>query len=51
MAQTAYRYYCLDGAGHLDEADWFEAEGDADAMAQVKAKRPGSTCEIWQGTR
>ena len=50
MSQT-YRYYCLDGAGRLHDAAWFEAENDDDAVAQVEMKHPDGKCEIWQGQR
>lgn len=32
-------------------AEWFHAETDEDAVAQIEAKRPDGTCEIWQGRR
>ena len=51
MTQENYRYYCLDGAGHLHEAEWFEAKSDADATAQIEAEHRNSKCEIWQGRR
>ena len=50
MSQT-YRYYCLDGVGHLHSAEWFEAESDEKAIAHVTAKHPDGKCEIWQGSR
>jgi hypothetical protein len=51
MSQENYRYYCLDHTGHLHSAEWFAAESDADAIAQIVAKHPDSKCEIWQGKR
>ena len=51
MIKAHYRFYRLDGAGRLHEAEWFEAESDEIATALVEAKYPGSRCEIWQGTR
>ena len=51
MSSESYRYYCLDGAGHLHDAAWFQAESDEDAIAQIEAKHPDALCEIWQGTR
>ena len=51
MAQQSYRYYCLDHAGQLHSAEWFEAESDEDAIAQVEAQHPDALCEIWQGHR
>lgn len=51
MSSENYRYYCLDGAGRLHDAAWFVAESDEDAINQIKATHPDSTCEIWQGKR
>ena len=46
-----YRYYCLDHAGYLHSAEWFDAASDADAIAQIEAKHSGDRCEIWEGHR
>ena len=51
MSETTYRYYCLDDAGHLHSAEWFEAENDEDAVAKVEAMHPDALCEIWHGGR
>jgi hypothetical protein len=51
MPSENYRCYCLDSTGRLHEASWFEAEDDADAIAQVTLKHPEAKCEIWQGKR
>ena len=51
MASENYRYYCLDATGHLYGAEWFHAETDDDAIAQIEAKHPDGICEIWQGKR
>ena len=51
MSQTTYRYYHLDGVGHLHGAEWFEADSDEDAIAQVEIMLPDCQCEIWQGAR
>ena len=51
MAQETYRYYCLDSTGHLHSAEWFEAESDEDAIAQVEALYPNELCEIWKASR
>ena len=52
MSQTTtYRYYHLDGLGHLHGAEWFQAASDADAVAQVEIMLPNSLCEIWEGSR
>ena len=47
-----FRLYCLDGAGHIDLAEWIEASSEEDAIAQARAMRPEATkCEIWQKDR
>ena len=51
MALENYRYYCLDSTGHLHSAEWFHADSDGDAIAQIEAKHPDATCEIWQENR
>ena len=51
MSHENYLFYCLDSAGRLHEAAWFEAEDDEDAVAQIEAKHQDATCEIWQGRR
>ena len=51
MRSGNYRYYCLDGAGRLHEPEYFHAESDADAIAQIETKHPDALCEIWQGDR
>jgi hypothetical protein len=51
MSAGTYRYYCLDGGGHLHSAEWFEAESDEVAVAQIKAMHADAECEIWRGRR
>lgn len=51
MSEGNYRYYCLDGAGRLHSAEWFDAENDEDAVAQIEAKHSDAHCEVWQGKR
>jgi hypothetical protein len=51
MSEGNYRYYCLDGAGKLHSAEWFEAENDEAAIALIEAEHPGALCEIWQRNR
>lgn len=46
-----YRFYCLDGDGSISAAEWFEADSDAEAVAQVQARRPHGKCEIWKGNK
>ena len=49
MASENYRYYRLDGAGHLHDAEWFSAGSDADAITQVATMYPDGKCEVWRG--
>ena len=51
MPSENYRYHRLNGAGHLDFAEWFEAASDEDATAQIATKHPYERSEIWLGTR
>ena len=51
MPSGNYRYYCLDSTGHLYGAEWFDAETDEDAIAQIEVKHPDGMCEIWQDKR
>lgn len=51
MPSENYRYYCLDGAGHLHEAQWFYAATDDEAAAHVATKHPDARCEVWQRNR
>lgn len=49
---ASYRFYCLDGSGHVTHADWIEAGTDDAAIAQIRAMKPApSRCEIWQNKR
>ena len=51
MLPDGYRYYRLDGAGMIYDAEWFEAQDDAAATARIAANHPDATCEIWLGKR
>ena len=51
MSSKNYRYYCLDRFGLLHGADWFHAENDEEAIAQIECKHPDELCEIWQDKR
>lgn len=51
MAPETYRYYRLNGTGHLAYAEWFEAASDKEAIEQVEAKYPSERSEVWLGTR
>jgi hypothetical protein len=51
MPSENYRYYCLDGAGRLHDAEWFYALNDQEAIKLVETKHPAGKCEIWQGKR
>ena len=47
MASAPYRYYRLDSTGNLYNAERLEAESEKDAIAQVQARHPDATSEIW----
>ena len=51
MPSENYRYYCLDAAGCLHDAEWFEAASDEEAVALVSEMHPDAKCEIWHGQR
>lgn len=51
MSSETYRYYCLDGTGHLHDSEWIDAEGDEEAIMHISEKHPDSKVEIWQGRR
>lgn len=51
MPSENYRYYCLDGTGHLHETQWISAQSDEEAITQVTTKHPDSRWEIWMGKR
>jgi hypothetical protein len=47
-----YRFYCLDGVGRIGLADWIEADGDDEAIAQAHQMRPDAhKCEVWLKNR
>lgn len=51
MQPDWYRFYRLDGAGLIHEAEWFDAADDTEAANQVAARHPDATCEIWRDKR
>jgi len=46
-----YRFYCLDGAGKLHDAEWFDADSDEQAVATIRARHPNDKSEVWKGSR
>jgi hypothetical protein len=49
---TAYRLYCLDGAGNIGLADWIEADSDEAALTKARELRPEAhRCEVWEKGR
>lgn len=49
---ASYRLYCLDGAGRISLADWFDAPSDDEALKQARILKQGAVrCEVWQGNR
>jgi hypothetical protein len=51
MTPDDYRYYRLDGLGHIQGAEWLDAASDEEAIAQLKSKHSDGTCELWKGKR
>ena len=51
MASKSYRYYRLDCAGYLHDAEWFDAPNDDDAIARIAAMHPDEKCEVWREKR
>ena len=51
MSPNDYRYYRLDGDGHIQGADWLDAPSDEEAIAQLRVKHSGGICELWKGKR
>ena len=48
---SAYRVYCLDGAGKVWAAEWIEAADDAAALESARGFSKAVKCEVWQGQR
>ena len=49
---VAYRFYCLDGAGTIGQAEWIDAEDDDDAVRKARRLKNGALkCEIWSKSR
>ena len=48
---SAYRVYCLDGAGKVWAAEWIEAADDAAALDAARRFHTAVRCEVWQGQR
>jgi hypothetical protein len=46
-----YCVYFLDSSGWLLKFELFDADGDAQAVAAVKASNPGKICQIWDDRR
>lgn len=49
--RSAYRFYRLDGAGNIVEADWLDAEDDEDAAAKARERSAGAASEVWDRNR
>jgi hypothetical protein len=48
---SAYRVYCLDGAGKVWAAEWIEADDDSSALESARQFIKAVQCEVWQGQR
>lgn len=48
---SAYRVYCLDGAGKVWAAEWIEADDDSAAIESARKFENAVRCEVWQNQR
>jgi hypothetical protein len=46
-----YRLYRLDGAGKIMSAEWIEAQGDEDALRDVRSRADSGSFELWDKSR
>ena len=46
-----YRLYRLDGAGKIMNAEWIEAGGDEDALAEARQRSDAGSFELWEKNR
>jgi hypothetical protein len=54
VAMATYRFYFLDGANHIQEAEEHELADDTVAIDHgmaIRAHHAGHAMEIWQGAR
>jgi len=51
VCMSAYRVYCLDGAGKVWAAEWIDAADDAAALETARGFSKAVHCEVWQGQR
>ena len=42
-----YHLYCLDEGGKIRSDEWFDADSDEDAIANVRSMNMPFYCEIW----
>lgn len=47
----AYRLYCLNGGGHISEAEWIAADSDEEAVEYALGKKHPVPCELWDRRR
>ena len=46
-----YRLYRLDGAGKIMNAEWVEADGDENALAEARQRAAAGSFELWEKNR
>ena len=47
-----YRIYCLDISGHINLADWIDADSDEEAIRKARELKPEAhRCEVWEKSR
>lgn len=45
---AGYRLYCLDGRGHIQQREDFDAADDDAAIGYAQRTFPESLCELWE---
>lgn len=46
-----YRVYWFDGEGHVEQAEWIDANDDESVIEAINEKPKGASWEIWRGPR
>ena len=46
-----YRVYWFDGAGHVEQAEWIEADSDDAAVEHIRGLNRTAHWELWRGPK
>ena len=49
--KTYYRFFCVDGTGHIIKATAGEHDDDLQALDHARSLANGYAIEVWTGTR